>query len=405
MTSSCGSSPSACAAPCGPATRSRASAATSSSSSSKAWLRPRKPARWPRHILEAFRDPITLRGRARGGGHISIGIALSEEGTSRDDLLQNADMAMYRAKERGRGGQFTVFDARPHGRRARSIGSTSTRRCTTSSTAARWRSHYQPLVSLADRRIVGAEALVRWNHPDHGILLPARVRQAGRGQRHHRSHRRAGARAGLPPGPDLAAGIRGHAAGRRERVGPPVPPGAPGRRGRRASCRRPGSTRARLCLEITEGLAMEDIDLTSGVLTSAARRSGSRWPSTTSGPATGPCGLTGPVPLRRREDRSELRPRHRARPGQGRPSSRRWWRCRGPSAAATIVEGVETAGPAGGARGPRVRRGPGLLLLAARLGRRVRCTPGRQRQRSASASASGAAAPPDLHIVRGERAG
>ena len=123
-------------------------------------------------ILETLRDPIALRAGREVVATVSIGIALSEQGTSRDDLLQNADMAMYRAKERGRGGQFTFFDVDRMG-----VSSLNRLDLDTSLHHVVDRGeievHYQPLVSLIDRRIVGAEALVRWNHPDHGVLPPA----------------------------------------------------------------------------------------------------------------------------------------------------------------------------------------------------------------------------------------
>ena len=123
-------------------------------------------------ILEALRDPITLRTGHEVVATVSIGIALSDEGTARDDLLQNADMAMYRAKERGRGGQFTLFDDD-----RMEVSSLNRLDLDTALHHVVERGeievHYQPLVSLADRRIVGAEALVRWNHPEHGLLLPA----------------------------------------------------------------------------------------------------------------------------------------------------------------------------------------------------------------------------------------
>ena len=72
-------------------------------------------------VLHALREPIML-----GGGHevvatMSIGMALSDADTSRDDLLHDADVAMYRAKERGRGGQVTLFDVDRMG--GRSAGS------------------------------------------------------------------------------------------------------------------------------------------------------------------------------------------------------------------------------------------------------------------------------------------
>jgi diguanylate cyclase (GGDEF)-like protein/PAS domain S-box-containing protein len=216
-------------------------------------------------ILESLRDPITLRDGHEVIATASIGIALSEGDTSRDDLLQNADMAMYRAKERGRGGQYTLFD---------------TDRMEVSSlnpldldTALRHvvdrgeiEVHYQPLVSLADRRIVGAEALVRWNHPEHGMLLPAHFvklaedngtivpidglvleqacRQAQIWQQEFGVT--------LQVGVNVSARQFQHAHLADEVAG---------------VLRATGLDPGQLCLEITEGMAMDDIDLTSGILT------------------------------------------------------------------------------------------------------------------------------------------
>ena len=62
-------------------------------------------------VLNALRDPITLSAGHEVVATMSIGVALSEQGKSRDDLLHDADVAMYRVKERGRGGQFAMIDA------------------------------------------------------------------------------------------------------------------------------------------------------------------------------------------------------------------------------------------------------------------------------------------------------
>ena len=106
---------------------------------------------------------------------MSIGAALSESGRSRDDLLHDANVAMYRAKERGRGGQFALFDVDRMEVRSQALLNLDT--AFTAFNTGEVEVHYQPLVSLADRRIVGAETLVRWNHPDHGVLLPAQFIQ------------------------------------------------------------------------------------------------------------------------------------------------------------------------------------------------------------------------------------
>jgi diguanylate cyclase (GGDEF)-like protein/PAS domain S-box-containing protein len=127
-------------------------------------------------VLGALHDPIVLSAGHEVVTTMSIGIALSEYGKSRDDLLHDADVAMYRAKDRGRGGQVAMFDvARMGGRSAGRLDLDTALHHVVE--RGEVEIHYQPLVSLTDRRILGAEALVRWNHPDHGMLLPSQFIQ------------------------------------------------------------------------------------------------------------------------------------------------------------------------------------------------------------------------------------
>ncbi len=100
---------------------------------------------------------------------MSIGIALGGARARPETLIENADAAMYRAKARG-GNRREVFD---RGMRAR-----AKRRLAVHSALHRavergeFRVFYQPLVWLASRRPAGAEALVRWQHPDRGLVGP-----------------------------------------------------------------------------------------------------------------------------------------------------------------------------------------------------------------------------------------
>lgn len=104
---------------------------------------------------------------------VSIGIALSRERyDSPDEYLSAADAAMYRAKGLGHG-HHVVFDQRdqrlgPHAVDRRSLehelrGAIARREL---------RLHYQPVVSLGSGAVEGFEALVRWQHPEHGLLYP-----------------------------------------------------------------------------------------------------------------------------------------------------------------------------------------------------------------------------------------
>ncbi len=100
----------------------------------------------------------------------SIGIALSSSGYDRpDDLLRDADIAMYRAKALGKA-RYEVFDSEMHARAVSQLQlETDLRRALD---REEFRIHYQPIFSLQTGRVTGFEALVRWQHPQRGTVLP-----------------------------------------------------------------------------------------------------------------------------------------------------------------------------------------------------------------------------------------
>ncbi len=101
----------------------------------------------------------------------SIGLAIAHEGTERPEvLLREADAAMYRAKERG-GDVAELYDEAMRGRAARRIELQDALR--RGLERGEMRVHYQPRVRLATGEVVGVEALVRWQHPERGLLSPA----------------------------------------------------------------------------------------------------------------------------------------------------------------------------------------------------------------------------------------
>jgi predicted signal transduction protein with EAL and GGDEF domain len=101
----------------------------------------------------------------------SVGIAVSGAvGCAGEDLLRDADIAMYRAKAAG-GDRCAVFDATMHEHALERLQlETDLRRAIE---RQEFRVQYQPIVSLHDHRIVGFEALIRWQHPEQGLLSPA----------------------------------------------------------------------------------------------------------------------------------------------------------------------------------------------------------------------------------------
>jgi diguanylate cyclase (GGDEF)-like protein/PAS domain S-box-containing protein len=122
-------------------------------------------------VLEAVQGPMNLSGGRTIEASVSVGVALAVAGSSADDVLHEADVAMYQAKRRG-GGAYERFDSTAMVKRsvARLDLESGLRRAVERHELV---VHYQPLVSTRTGAVHGAEALVRWDHPEHGILPPA----------------------------------------------------------------------------------------------------------------------------------------------------------------------------------------------------------------------------------------
>jgi diguanylate cyclase (GGDEF)-like protein len=121
-------------------------------------------------IIEAISAPIMTGGTEVFVG-ASIGVAASDWGTvSADELLRNADVAMYRAKRAGRG-QYAMFEPQMHATLVERLQLEADLRLALD--RGEMAVHYQPIVALATGEITGVEALLRWNHPRRGPLVPA----------------------------------------------------------------------------------------------------------------------------------------------------------------------------------------------------------------------------------------
>jgi len=120
-------------------------------------------------IQEEFRVPFDLDG-VEVFATISIGIALWNRSYTRpEDMLRDSDTAMYRAKSMGRN-SFAVFDEKMHQKVVATLQLENDLR--RALVRKEFRVFYQPIVSIDDGQITGFEALVRWQHPERGLLLP-----------------------------------------------------------------------------------------------------------------------------------------------------------------------------------------------------------------------------------------
>jgi EAL domain-containing protein (putative c-di-GMP-specific phosphodiesterase class I) len=121
-------------------------------------------------VLERFEEPFSLAGH-RLFASPSIGVAVfPEDGHDADSLLKNADTAMYRAKQRGRR-TFCTYDRSMNDHAHERLALES--RLHTAIERDELRLHYQPKIHLPTGRVTGMEALLRWEHPDLGLLEPS----------------------------------------------------------------------------------------------------------------------------------------------------------------------------------------------------------------------------------------
>ena len=123
-----------------------------------------------RRLLSALAPPFTINGRHLSVS-ASVGISFAASGReTMEELMRNADLAMYEAKRRG-GAQWRVFEESMHtvalGRLE--LGA----ELQLAVEHEQFELHFQPVVRLDTAAVIGAEALIRWRHPERGLLPPA----------------------------------------------------------------------------------------------------------------------------------------------------------------------------------------------------------------------------------------
>lgn len=121
-------------------------------------------------VLAAIARPLSA-GDNQISISASIGVVLvsGDNETDADTLLRQADQAMYRAKESGKN-RYHVFDSEQD-RRLRAYWDVVAR-AAAGLAAGEFVLHYQPKVDMRAGRVIGAEALIRWQHPERGLLAP-----------------------------------------------------------------------------------------------------------------------------------------------------------------------------------------------------------------------------------------
>jgi diguanylate cyclase (GGDEF)-like protein len=121
-------------------------------------------------IIKTVSQPHHILGHTVSVG-ASVGVALApRDGLDADEIVKNADIALYEAKESGRG-TYRVFDAAEvHEAGGRRDLETDLR---VALSKGELELYYQPIVDVKTQEMTGFEALMRWNHPQHGLIPPA----------------------------------------------------------------------------------------------------------------------------------------------------------------------------------------------------------------------------------------
>ena len=123
-----------------------------------------------RTVLRLFEQPFEIAGQQVFSA-ASLGIVIGNPGyESPDEVLRDADTAMYRAKAAGKSG-FVIFDQAMHQEALTRLQLQTDFRLAVE--RSEFQLYYQPIIELATSRLVGAEALMRWRHPVRGLLPPS----------------------------------------------------------------------------------------------------------------------------------------------------------------------------------------------------------------------------------------
>jgi diguanylate cyclase (GGDEF)-like protein/PAS domain S-box-containing protein len=121
-----------------------------------------------RRMLATIAEPVHVLG-SQVSVQASIGIALGSSGVSTSEVLRNADLAMYRAKGEGKS-RYALYEPSMHTQVLERLALKA--ELQRAVVAEEFEIHYQPIVALLSGGIVGVEALVRWRHPERGLVLP-----------------------------------------------------------------------------------------------------------------------------------------------------------------------------------------------------------------------------------------
>ncbi len=336
-------------------------------------------------LLDVIEAPIQLNGDDQ---HLSasIGIALAGPGDTAETLLRDADAAMYQAKADGKG-RWELFDEE--------MRSSAQLRLETENALHRalerdeLRIYYQPIIELGGGTCSGAEALVRWQHPERGLVAPDAfidlAEETGlivpigawvlEGACRQLMEWRASGQ--VSETFTMAVNLSARQLAQADLVGRVA-----------AALERTGAPPERVCLEITESVLMaettiEAIDALRGARCAPEHRRLRHRLLVPRLPSALPGGLGEGRPFVRRRPRHGVRGLRDRRGGRRARARARAERCRrrGGDGAAAL-----------GARGPRMRSGPGVLLLDAATRGRLR---GRRRRHPRLADAtSGVIRPP-----------
>ncbi|MFC5066854.1 putative bifunctional diguanylate cyclase/phosphodiesterase [Flaviflagellibacter deserti] len=120
-------------------------------------------------LIQHFNKPVWVDGQKVNLG-LSIGIAIAPaHGSTPEELMANVDLALYRAKDEGRSRQHLFA---PPMRQAANARSAFEVELTSAHENGEFELFYQPQVRLNDSSMIGAEALLRWRHPERGLMIP-----------------------------------------------------------------------------------------------------------------------------------------------------------------------------------------------------------------------------------------